>query len=228
MPAHQNSENQEQAEEKQPQSQAAPLDYSFGLNGFAYQFTQSNPPTATNSPAVEQTGVLTEEPAATKPVQTSRLAPPVVAEPESMTTETDAWIPSSAQSSRPIEYIETESHGRRPILFSPAFKFQSALFGIFCRVDRDGDKRLSKEELLTAMADGSFRNDEELLVCLLLRMFDNIRRNKTSKTFFDLRGITWDEAINYEGWARYIPEKSFECGFSKSAKPAPVVFERKR
>lgn len=105
-----------------------------------------------------------------------------------------------------VEQIETESHGRRGIIFSENFKFKATLLSIFWKIDKDADQRLSKSELSDAMSNGQFHGDEELIICLLWRHFDDIRRRKImASTFFDIRGISIEEIEAFEGWSRYLP-----------------------
>jgi len=113
-----------------------------------------------------------------------------------------------------VAYVDTESHGRRAIAFSENFKFKPTLLSIFWKIDKDDDQRLSKSELSNALSGGHFHDDEELIICLLWRHFDDIRRQKlSSTTFFDRRGISVDEIVAFEGWAKYLPQ---------GANPAPT------
>jgi hypothetical protein len=228
MSDNEKSKNNSQSSEQKSQSQVSPPQYSYGLDGYGYQFLHGQQ-SADSSVTEKPIGIappMVPAPAAVPvpkpvPVPTPAPLPPVKEEKE--------WVKAKPQAgSQSIEYVETESHGRRPIIFSPGFKFKSTLQNIFAKVDKDGDRRLSKEELYASLSDGRIYEDEELIVCLLVRFFDNIRRNKTSKIYFDARGITWEDAINYEGWARYIPESCMESDYRQVAKSSGVVFQKKR
>jgi len=134
--------------------------------------------------------------------------------------DNDNNIPQSEPAN--VEYIETESHGRRAIVFSQNFRFKPTLLSIFWKIDKDDDQRLSKSELFTAMASGRFNDDEELIICLLWRHFDNIRRQKiTSSTFFDRRGVSVDEIVGFGGWSRYLPEDTLNVGTAKTFRRPP-------
>jgi hypothetical protein len=108
-----------------------------------------------------------------------------------------------------VEQIQTESHGVRDIVFSENFKFKPTLLSIFWKTDKDSDQRLSKSELSDAMSNGQYHGDEELILCLLWRHFDDIRRRKImASTFFDVRGISIEEIEAFEGWLKYLPQGS--------------------
>ncbi|HEY9717517.1 MAG TPA: hypothetical protein V6C69_08610 [Trichormus sp.] len=122
-----------------------------------------------------------------------------------------------------VGQVETESHGRRDIVFSQNFKFKPTLLSIFWKIDKDDDQRLSKSELSDAMSNGSFHDDEELILCLLWRHFDDIRRRKImSSTFFDRRGISIEEIEAFEGWSRYLPQNAI----NNSMSTAPKAFRK--
>lgn len=122
-----------------------------------------------------------------------------------------------------VGQVETESHGRRDIVFSQNFKFKATLLNIFWKIDKDDDQRLSKQELSDAMSNGRFHDDEELIICLLWRHFDDIRRRKImSSTFFDRRGISMEEIEAFEGWSRYLPQSAT----NNSMSTAPKAFRK--
>ncbi len=86
--------------------------------------------------------------------------------------------------------------------FSAQFNFLNSLERIFDSLDGNGDRRLSKEELDFAYADGRFNGDDELLLILLLRHLNDLR------SLTGARDVTYEDIASYPGWRQYFTEPS--------------------
>lgn len=94
--------------------------------------------------------------------------------------------------------------------FSPEFDFVLALTRIFAKVDTDLDRRLSRHELEFAVRAGKFSGEEERVAIFILRHMDDMRREKMSRnTFFDNRGLSFDNIMGYHKLRESFPRSAF-------------------
>jgi hypothetical protein len=193
--------------------------YSYGLGDNGYQYLISDSSGSEENTVTPNT--VSASATSSQAQQTEQIAEPDASQGDGCPTSKEAVDAN-------IKYVETYSHGRRPLIFTDNFKFEPTLKKVFAKVDKDNDNRLSKAELIKAMAGGKFYDDEELLVCLLVRFIDNIRRFRTSKTYFDLRGVTWDDVIAYSQWEYYLPPESLEYATAAKFKRQNIKFSKKR